>query len=82
MAHGRWGYRRVSIFICYYFYKNVVLVFNELYFAFFDGYSGQEYTADWLPMLYNAFFTSWPCIITYIFDRVKLVFTFFLGCRQ
>jgi P-type E1-E2 ATPase len=40
MAHGRWGYRRVGLFICYYFYKNVVLVFCELYFAFFNGYSG------------------------------------------
>lgn len=26
-VHGRWGYRRISLFICYYFYKNVILVF-------------------------------------------------------
>ncbi|CDW88154.1 p-type atpase [Stylonychia lemnae] len=69
MAHGRWGYRRVAIFICYYFYKNVILVFCEIYFAFFNGYSGQIYFADWLPMLYNVFWTSWPCIFTFIFDR-------------
>jgi magnesium-transporting ATPase (P-type) len=25
--------------------------------------------ADWLPMLYNALWTSWPCMFTYIFDR-------------
>ena len=40
LCHGRWGYRRVGIFICYYFYKNVLLVFCELWFAFFNGYSG------------------------------------------
>jgi len=40
MAHGRWGYRRVSLFVCYYFYKNVILVFCELWFAFYNGYSG------------------------------------------
>ena len=40
LAHGRWGYRRVGHFICYYFYKNVILVFCELYFAFFNGFSG------------------------------------------
>lgn len=69
MAHGRWGYRRIGVFICYYFYKNVILVFCELYFAFFNGYSGQIYFADWLPMLYNVFWTSWPCIFTFVFER-------------
>jgi P-type E1-E2 ATPase len=69
LAHGRWGYRRVGIFVCYYFYKNVLLVFCELYFAFYNGFSGQIYFADWLPMLYNAFWTSWPCIFTFVFER-------------
>ncbi len=38
--HGRYAYRRISHFICYYFYKNVILVFCELYFVFQSGYSG------------------------------------------
>lgn len=25
LVHGRWGYKRVSYMICYYFYKNIVL---------------------------------------------------------
>jgi phospholipid-transporting ATPase len=40
LVHGRWGYRRVSWMVCYYFYKNIILVFTELYFAFWNGYSG------------------------------------------
>ena len=40
LVHGRWAYRRISWMICYYFYKNVILVFSEIYFAFFNGYSG------------------------------------------
>jgi magnesium-transporting ATPase (P-type) len=68
-THGRWGYRRISLFICYYFYKNVILVFCELYFAFLNGYSGQIFFTDYLPMLYNAIFTSWPCIVTFVFER-------------
>jgi len=68
-VHGRLGYKRVAKFICYYFYKNVILVFCELYFAFVNGYSGQIFFADWLPMLYNAVFTSWPCIFTFVFER-------------
>lgn len=40
LVHGRFGYRRVSWLICYYFYKNIVLVFTELSFAAANGYSG------------------------------------------
>lgn len=40
LVHGRWGYRRVSWLVCYYFYKNIVLVFAELPFAVENGYSG------------------------------------------
>lgn len=58
LIHGRLGYRRVAWCICYYFYKNILLVFTELYFAYFNGFSGQIYFADWLPMLYNALWTS------------------------
>ena len=39
-VHGRWGYRRVARFICFYFYKNCILVFCEIYFATVNGYSG------------------------------------------
>ena len=69
LVHGRWGYRRISWFICYYFYKNVVVLWTELWFAIFNGFSGQIYFLDWLPILYNSFFTSWPCIFTYIFEQ-------------
>lgn len=43
LVHGRWGYRRISFFICYYFYKNIAVVFTELWFAIFNGFSGQIY---------------------------------------
>ena len=69
LVHGRWSYRRVSWFICYYFYKNIAVVFTEIWFAFFNGFSGQIYFADWLPQLYNSLWTSWPCILTFIFER-------------
>ena len=40
LIHGRIGYRRVAWVVCYYFYKNILLVFTEIYFGFFNGYSG------------------------------------------
>ncbi len=67
--HGRIAYRRVAVFICYYFYKNVILVLTELAFAPMNGYSGQIFFADWLPMLYNIVWTSLPPIFTFIFEQ-------------
>ncbi|CDW89464.1 p-type atpase [Stylonychia lemnae] len=69
LVHGRYGYMRVSNMICYYFYKNVVLVFTELHFAYWNGFSGQIFFADWLPTLYNAFFTSWLCLFALMLER-------------
>ena len=40
LVHGRMGYRRVAFTVCYYFYKNIVLVFTEIYFALYNGFSG------------------------------------------
>jgi len=69
LVHGRWGYRRVCWFICYYFYKNITVVFTEFFFAIVSGFSGQIYFVEWLPMMYNAFWTSWPCLFTYTFEQ-------------
>ncbi|CAG9329527.1 unnamed protein product [Blepharisma stoltei] len=69
LVHGRWGYRRISYFICYYFYKNVTVVFAELCFSFLNGFSGQVYFLDWLPMLFNALWTSWPCLLIFLFEQ-------------
>ena len=69
LVHGRWGYKRISLFICYYFYKNVAVVFCELCFAPFNGFSGQVYVMDWLSMMFNAVWTSWPCMLTFILEQ-------------
>ena len=68
-THGRWGYRRVSFFIYYYFYKNIILVFVEIYFAMFNGFSGSLFYPDFLPSIYNAFGTSAPAMFSYAFER-------------
>lgn len=65
LVHGRNGYRRISNFICYYFYKNIILVFAEIYFVYYSGFSGQPYFPDFLPILYNSVWTSWPCIFAF-----------------
>ena len=68
-VHGRWAYRKISYFILYFFYKNILLVLVELYFSFWSGFSGQIFYPDMLPLLFNAFFTSWPCMFSYVIER-------------
>ena len=69
LVHGRWGYKRVAYMVCYYFYKNIVLALCEIYFHLFNGFSGQIFFLDWLPLLYNSFFTSFPCLFTFCFEQ-------------
>lgn len=69
LVHGRYAYNRISLFILYYFYKNFLSVFTELWFALFNGFSGQIYFLDWLPSLYNTFWTSWPCITFFTLEQ-------------
>ena len=69
LVHGRYAYFRVSLFILYYFYKNFISVFTEFWFALFNGFSGQIFFLDWLPSLYNSFWTSWPCLTFFTLER-------------
>jgi phospholipid-transporting ATPase len=68
-VHGRDGYKRVSTFICYYFYKNIILVFADISFVFVSGFSGQVFFPSLLTLMYNCFWTSWPCIFAFGFER-------------
>ena len=69
LVHGRIGYRRISWVVCYYFYKNILLVFAEIYFTHFSGFSGQIYFAEWLPTLYNSLWTSATCLFAFAFEE-------------
>ena len=55
--------------ICFYLYKNVILVFTEFYFVIFNGFSGQNFFPDWLCMLYNILFSSWHCLIAFYLEK-------------
>ena len=69
LFYGRNGYVKIAKYICYYFYKNIVLVVTELVFVFYDGFSGQIFFPDWYGTMFNAVFTSWPCIVVFMYER-------------
>ena len=69
LVHGRYGYRRISLFICFYFYKNAIIMISEFYFSFYNKFSGQVFFLDSLTFFYHVLWTSWPCIFTFSFEK-------------
>lgn len=41
LVHGRWSYRRISIFLHYYLFKTCSFVLVQLWFGVFNGFSAQ-----------------------------------------
>ena len=75
LFYGRNGYIKISKYICYYFYKNILLVFTELLFVFYNGFSGQIFFPDWYATMFNAVFTSWPCLFVFAFEKEHNILT-------
>ncbi|KAL2505179.1 putative phospholipid-transporting ATPase 8 [Abeliophyllum distichum] len=69
LVHGHWCYRRISMMICYFFYKNIAFGFTLLWFEAYASFSGQPTYNDWYMSLYNVFFTSLPVIALGVFDQ-------------
>ena len=68
-VHGRLSLRRVSILICYIFYKTTLMCFCVFWFGIFSGFSGQNLVMEWAYQLYNVIFTALPVLIFAVFDK-------------
>lgn len=69
LVHGRWSYRRISKLVLYSFYKNTVLYLTQLWFVFFNWWSGTSIHDRWTVSTYNTLFTALPIMALAIFDR-------------
>ncbi|CAA3016564.1 probable phospholipid-transporting ATPase 8 [Olea europaea subsp. europaea] len=69
LVHGHWCYRRISMMIFYFFYKNIAFGFTLFWFEAYASFSGQPAYNDWYMSLYNVFFTSLPVIALGVFDQ-------------
>jgi magnesium-transporting ATPase (P-type) len=54
--------------IVYYMYKNMILVFCEMWFATNCGYSGQRYWSPTLISLYNGVLTTFQSFMALYFE--------------
>lgn len=41
LVHGRWSYRRISLFLHFFLFKTVSFALVHIWFAFYNGYSAQ-----------------------------------------
>eukprot|EP00760_Papus_ankaliazontas_P025326 PhM_4_TR2641/c0_g1_i1/m.76437/K14802/DRS2, ATP8A; phospholipid-transporting ATPase len=69
MVHGLQNYMRVTKVICYFFYKNALIVFCQFWFCIFNAWTGTTFIEPWSLAMYNVIFTFLPCILVGVTDR-------------
>lgn len=69
--HGYNSYIQTSKLIVYYMYKNMILVFCEMWFATACGFSGQRYWNSTLITLYNGVLTTFQCFVALNFETAN-----------
>ena len=68
-VHGHWSYIRISELLLFFYYKNVLFVFPQFLFSFFNTYSSQTLYDDYYITFFHLLFTSVPLIIRGAFDQ-------------
>lgn len=69
LCHGRRAYRRVAVFLCFFLYKNIVLVMGDIVWMHQCVYCGDIAFPEYLTIGFNMFFTSWHIFFVLGFDR-------------
>ncbi|CAD8145283.1 unnamed protein product [Paramecium pentaurelia] len=69
LYHGRESYRKNSTLVNYNFYKNMLLVLPQYWWAVNNGFSAVMFYDQLLYQSYNLFFTSLPIVLYAIFDE-------------
>ncbi|KAM4807899.1 phospholipid-transporting ATPase IC-like [Rhinophrynus dorsalis] len=68
-VHGRWSYLRFSKFLCYYNYKTFASLINNIWFAFFNGFTALLTYDSWFLMFNAILFTLYPSLCMGILDK-------------
>jgi len=71
--HGRWNYKRTTMFINIFMYKNFLFTMCQFWFATVSLFSGQTVFDDWYVLLYNSIFCFVPLFLLGIIDKDLLV---------
>lgn len=84
LVHGRWSYRRMSLFLRYFMFKTGSFALTQMWFGFFNGFSAQVRVTpanpgcsiyvcarwDWLETPSQYFFFTLSCFAVSLWDVV------------
>lgn len=63
------NYIQKSEMILYCMFKNTILTFPQVFFAFYNGFSGHSFYDDLYIANFNFLFTALPYLIRALFDQ-------------
>jgi phospholipid-transporting ATPase len=66
--HGRYSLIRNSQLVQYSFYKNIVYSLTQVFYSFYNAYSGQTIYDSWVIVFFNMAFTFFPPMVMGILD--------------
>ncbi|XP_040896932.1 phospholipid-transporting ATPase IK isoform X2 [Toxotes jaculatrix] len=69
LVHGRWSYRRISLFLRYFLFKTCGFALVHVWFGFFNGFSAQSLYETWFIALYTVFYTAFPVMCVAFFEQ-------------
>uniref|UniRef100_A0A3B4XZR1 ATPase phospholipid transporting 8B3 n=1 Tax=Seriola lalandi dorsalis TaxID=1841481 RepID=A0A3B4XZR1_SERLL len=69
LIHGRWSYRRISLFLRYFLFKTCGFALVHIWFSFFNGFSAQSMYETWFIAFYTVFYTASPVICFAFFEQ-------------
>ncbi|XP_063322715.1 phospholipid-transporting ATPase IC [Pelmatolapia mariae] len=69
LVHGRWSYRRISLFLRYFLFKTCSFALVHLWFGFFNGFSAQSLYETWFIALYTVFYSAYPILCLAFFEQ-------------
>ncbi|XP_028300219.1 phospholipid-transporting ATPase IC isoform X2 [Gouania willdenowi] len=69
LVHGRWSYRRISLFLRYFLFKTCGFALVHIWFGCFNGFSAQSLYERWFIAFYTVFYTATPILCVAIFEQ-------------
>ncbi|AWP11111.1 putative phospholipid-transporting ATPase IC [Scophthalmus maximus] len=69
LIHGRWSYRRISLFLRYFLFKTCGFALVHIWFGFFNGFSALSMYETWFIALYTVLYSSFPVMCLGFFEK-------------
>ncbi|XP_051893680.1 phospholipid-transporting ATPase IC-like isoform X2 [Pristis pectinata] len=69
LVHGRWAYLRICKFLRYFLYKTFAFSFVQVWFGFYNGFSGQTVFEQWCITFYKVFYSWLPVLTLGVLDK-------------